>query len=54
MTAITDELDLQKLLRLDFDPRALAEKYRIERDKRLRPEGNRQYIKIEGEFSEYL
>jgi len=54
MTAITDGLDLQKVLKLDFDPKALLEKYRAERDKRLRPEGNKQYIKIEGEFSQYL
>src|ERR1700722_9199098 len=54
MAAITGELDLQKLLNLDFDPKELQEKYRIERDKRLRPEGNKQYIKIEGEVSDYL
>ena len=37
-----------------FDPDALREKYRLERDKRLRPEGNAQYIEIAGRFAEYL
>lgn len=32
----------------------LREKYRIERDKRLRSDGNEQYIEIEGQFSHYL
>jgi cyclohexanone monooxygenase len=39
---------------LDFDPAALRAKYRAERDRRLRAEGNGQYIKIEAEFSRYL
>ena len=39
---------------LDFDPTALRAKYRAERDRRLRAEGNAQYIKIEAEFSRYL
>jgi len=52
--SMIEELDLQDLLKLEFDPRALLEKYRVERDRRIRPEGNRQYIKIEGEFSQYL
>ena len=29
---------------IDFDPDALREKYRLERDKRLREDGNEQYI----------
>lgn len=32
----------------------LREKYRIERDKRMRADGNEQYIEIEGQFSRYL
>lgn len=32
----------------------LREKYRIERDKRMRADGNEQYIEIEGQFSHYL
>ncbi|MDE0215587.1 MAG: monooxygenase, partial [bacterium] len=39
---------------MDFDPDALREKYRQERDKRLRPDGNDQYIAMDGEFSRYL
>jgi len=38
---------------LPFDPDALREKYRIERDKRIRPEGNDQYIEITGIFAHY-
>ncbi len=39
---------------MDFDPNALREKYREERDKRLRSDGNDQYIAMDGEFSRYL
>jgi cation diffusion facilitator CzcD-associated flavoprotein CzcO len=37
-----------------FDPDALREKYRLERDKRLRPDGNAQYVEITGRFAGYL
>ncbi len=33
-----------------FDPDALRDKYREERDKRLRDVGNEQYIEVVGEF----
>jgi cyclohexanone monooxygenase len=39
---------------LDFDPDALRDKYRAERDKRLRPEGNDQYVEVAGQFAHYL
>src|SRR5579872_6858878 len=39
---------------LDFDPVALRDKYRIERDKRLRPDGNDQYVEVKGDFSHYV
>ncbi|MDA1073135.1 MAG: NAD(P)/FAD-dependent oxidoreductase [Proteobacteria bacterium] len=39
---------------LGFDPDALREKYRIERDKRLRADGNTQYRQVEGDFSHYV
>ena len=39
---------------LAFDPDALRDKYREERDKRLRPEGNEQYVEITAEFSDYV
>ncbi len=38
---------------LNFDPDALRERYRLERDRRLRSEGNQQYINI-AEFEHYL
>ena len=36
---------------LGFDPDALRNKYREERDKRLRQDGNDQYIEVKGETS---
>ena len=39
---------------LGFDPDALREKYRAERDKRLRPDGNDQYLHIGGELAGYI
>jgi len=39
---------------LGFDPEALRAKYREERDKRLRDDGNAQYREIAGEFAHYL
>ncbi|MBI2704014.1 MAG: NAD(P)/FAD-dependent oxidoreductase [Actinobacteria bacterium] len=37
-----------------LDAKALRAKYQQERDKRLRPDGNDQYIEVTGEFSRYL
>ncbi len=37
-----------------FDPDALREKYRLERDKRLRADGNEQYLEVVGDFSRYI
>ncbi|MBM4204512.1 MAG: NAD(P)/FAD-dependent oxidoreductase [Gammaproteobacteria bacterium] len=37
-----------------FDPEALRRKYREERDKRLRGDGNAQYIELKDEFGHYL
>ena len=39
---------------LGFDPDALRAKYREERDKRLREDGNDQYIEVTGQFSHYI
>jgi cyclohexanone monooxygenase len=39
---------------LGFDPDALRDKYRRERDKRLRQDGNAQYQQIKGDFAHYL
>jgi cation diffusion facilitator CzcD-associated flavoprotein CzcO len=38
----------------DFDPEALRAKYREERDKRIRPDGNEQYVEVKGDFSRYV
>ena len=41
-------------LKLDFDPDALREKYKQERDKRVRTDGNAQYVEVVGKFAHYL
>src|SRR3954453_7912784 len=40
--------------KVDFDPDVLREKYREERDKRIRPDGNEQYVEVTAEFSNYV
>ena len=37
-----------------MDTAAIREKYRAERDKRLRPDGNDQYIEPTGRYAHYL
>jgi cation diffusion facilitator CzcD-associated flavoprotein CzcO len=37
-----------------FDPDALREKYRREREKRLRPDGNDQYLEVAGELAHFV
>lgn len=39
---------------LGFDPDLLRAKYQEERDKRLREDGNNQYIEVKGDFSHYV
>ena len=39
---------------LDFDPDALRAKYRQERDRRLRPDANAQYVETSGDFKHYV
>ena len=39
---------------LVFDPDALRERYRVERDKRLREDANEQYVEMTGDFAHYL
>ncbi|MGZ6040149.1 MAG: flavin-containing monooxygenase [Phenylobacterium sp.] len=52
---MTDTLDAAKPTDdLGFDPEALRAKYREERDKRLRADGNAQYREIAGEFAHFL
>jgi cyclohexanone monooxygenase len=38
---------------LGFDPEGLRQKYRAERDRRLRADGNSQYQEIKGQFAHY-
>ncbi|MDH3682106.1 MAG: NAD(P)/FAD-dependent oxidoreductase [Acidimicrobiia bacterium] len=39
---------------IDFDPAELKAKYLAERDKRLRADGNEQYVEVTGDFSNYV
>lgn len=39
---------------LGYDPDELRDKYRYERDKRLRDDGNEQYVEVTGDFSNYV
>ena len=39
---------------LGFDPAVLDQKYKEEREKRLRTDGNAQYVHLEGQFAHYL
>ena len=39
---------------LDFDPDALRARYRAERDRRLRPDANAQYVEATGDFRHYV
>jgi cyclohexanone monooxygenase len=39
---------------MTIDKDALKQKYREERDKRLRPDGNEQYVRIAGQLGHYL
>ena len=39
---------------LGFDPAALREKYRVERDTRLRLDGNAQYSEVRGDLPHFI
>ena len=39
---------------MSFDPDFLENKYKTERDKRIREDGNDQYIEVKGEFSYFV
>src|SRR5690348_9011512 len=49
-----DERTLISDMKLDFDPDSLREKHRRERDKRVRTDGNAQYVEMKGKFARYL
>jgi len=51
---VTTFQDLFNHAELGFDPDKLREKYRAERDKRLRADGNEQYQEVVGDFSRYV
>jgi cation diffusion facilitator CzcD-associated flavoprotein CzcO len=38
----------------NFDAEAMREKYRLEREKRLRADGNDQYVEVTGDFSHFV
>jgi cyclohexanone monooxygenase len=40
--------------KIDFDPDALFSRYMAERDKRIRSDGNDQYVEVKAEFSRYV
>ena len=50
--SMIDDLDITDTL--NFDPDALRKKYRLERDKRIRVDGNQQYRGVDGDFSNYI
>ena len=47
-------IEVENAAGIDFDPDALRAKYREERDKRIRPDGNAQYVEVKGDFSRYI
>ncbi|MFN3521037.1 MAG: flavin-containing monooxygenase [Phenylobacterium sp.] len=49
-----DSNELQSAARKPIDKEALLARYRAERDKRLRPDGNAQYLELKGQLSHYL
>ena len=48
------ETSLQTPEELGFDPDQLRDKYRVERDKRLREDANDQYIELTGDFEQFV
>jgi cyclohexanone monooxygenase len=49
-----EETAEQAVAQLGFDPDALRRRYREERDRRLREDGNQQYIEVKDEFAHFL
>ena len=50
---MADDLATPKGAELEFDPNALRARYQAERDKRLRIEGEAQYIELDGDFAHF-
>ncbi|MBV1905016.1 MAG: NAD(P)/FAD-dependent oxidoreductase [Pseudomonadales bacterium] len=40
--------------KFNFDPDELREKYRFERDKRIRTDGNSQWVEVKGEYAHFV
>jgi cyclohexanone monooxygenase len=51
---MSEELLERPQAQLNFDPAALKAKYDTERDKRLRADGNDQYVEMAGEYAHFL
>ena len=54
MTTSTENPNTDPGLPADFDAEAMRARYSEERDKRLRPDGNEQYIEVKDDFAHYL
>jgi cyclohexanone monooxygenase len=52
--SVCDDRVMTTTAPLEFDPDALRQKYQYERDKRLRADGNEQYVEMAGQFAHYL
>jgi cyclohexanone monooxygenase len=50
---MADDLAAPTGAQLEFDPNDLRAKYQAERDKRLRSEGEAQYIELDGDFAHF-
>ena len=50
---MADDLATPTGAELEFDPNDLRAKYQAERDKRLRSEGEAQYIELDGDFAHF-
>jgi len=51
---MSEQTEATKTTGLGFDPATLRAKYRAERDKRKRADGNAQYQEVKGDFSRFL
>ncbi len=54
MTTAPQDPSPSKLADEGFDADAMRERYRIERDKRIREDGNEQYIEVTGDFADFV
>src|SRR3954466_11071288 len=52
-TAMNDSTGSDRRASGEFDPARLRQKYRQERDKRLRPDGDEQYLDVSGDYARF-